>query len=421
MSKEELKTVENTFYNNIKKYIPDFQISATNNALVIFIKSCASLIYALVKKSDKYTSTLTAINDGNLDYRSAFYGIKRREATKSQGIIVGTGTLGTVIPQGTFFIDGNYISLEDSVIESKEVIGSMNIDANKLGVWNIPNNYIPLGYELDIIINSQAYHGSVTKSESNSLEIQLETSPEAGSNYNASTTLEVALIRIESLVEGLNQNLEPNIEFDFNQIIDGLNKKLNVSPQGVLGGQDVESDVSMSKRWALQRAGYVTSTSYDGIQLHFLTNIPDATRVFPFRRTADEPAKIYTIYENRASILSTADDIIIQKNLYNEITNIGASVDVDVLFPDLELMPIDIAYDTIIPSTIEMQVAIKNTIDLFFRNENSVGKNFLKNDLLLYLLANCIDANNQSLQSINLIVEDKNITNSQLAVANYVN
>jgi hypothetical protein len=68
-----------------------------------------------------------------------------------------------------------------------------------------------------------------------------------------------------------------------------------------------------------------------------------------------------------------------------------------------------------------MDKAIKDTIDLFFKSQNELGKDFAKNDLFIYLLANTKDINNDSLININLTATDTPIANNEIATKGNIN
>jgi hypothetical protein len=68
-----------------------------------------------------------------------------------------------------------------------------------------------------------------------------------------------------------------------------------------------------------------------------------------------------------------------------------------------------------------MNKAILDTIDLFFKSQNALGKDFAKNDLLIYLLANTKDINNDNLINIDLDVTDITITENEIAVQGDIN
>lgn len=419
MSKEELKNEENILFNNIQAEFPEFKKSLQNNFLNLLVKAIATRGYSLKRLADSFIKKTTNIDDGDLDYRASFYNLTRLQAKKAYGTLYFTGLVGSQIPVNSYFIDGNYTNLESGLIANYQFNGIAIITDN-IGVMTTNTiNQLPSGAKINLIINNISYNNiTIYDSNENGFKFNLEL---ANSTYSANYNTDCLFLYVESVKEGFDFNKEGNLSFDINQIILGIDKTAYIIPQGINGGDDLESDERFKARWSLYRTGYIANFSEDFIKASLYELLPQLTRVFIQRATPIAGSvSIYPLFENRSNILPSFQEIEIIKNYLLNIAPVSIGID-NIVVNQIEKISININYNNFIPNNTNMNKAIIDSLNLFFKSQNGVGKDFSKNELYLYLLANCIDINNEKLQSINLIATDTTINDNQLAVLGNVN
>lgn len=419
MSREQLTEEENYLFNFIQTEFPGFKKNLKNNFLNYLVKSIASRIYSLKRVSDNYIKQLTNIDDGDLDYRASFYNITRLQAKKSSGALVFTGLQGSEIPQNSYFIDGNYTNPSSGLITNLQYTGIITIINNVGSVVSTNLNELPSGTTITIKINNITYNDVVIfEATESGFKININIPNNTFScNYN----INAVFIKVEAIKEGLDYNLDGNLNFNINQIIDGVNDTAYTTPQGITGGDDIESDERLKMRWSLYRTGYISNFSEDFIKIFLLENFSSITRIFVQRATPTAGnVSIFPLFENRENILPSFFEKEDIKNKLLEISPVSVG-EPNILIKEAIKIPININFGSVIPNTGAMNNAILDSLKLYFKSQNGVGIDFSKNNLLLYLLANTIDKNNEKLISINLIATDTSIDNDSIAVLGDVN
>lgn len=379
-------------------------------------------MYSLKRLANTYIDTLTSIDGGDLDYRASFYNITRIQAKKSSGNIFLTGELNAEIPVNSYFINGEYANNIIGRIALFEATGQVFINAN-IGVVSSTNiNELLSGATIDITINSVLYPNiKIYSSTESGFTFTFENINSLAGNMLLTYKCNCCFLFVSSLNEGENTNLDGNIEFNINQIVNGIDEIAYTTPQGITGGQDLESDTRLKMRWDLIRTGYIANFSEDFIKSYLYENFSKITRIFIKKAQPQAGSvEIYPLFENRDNILPTAQESIDIKQLIMQIAPISIG-DSNVYINSATKIPININYNNVIPNTITMDKAIKDTIDLFFKSQNELGKDFAKNDLFIYLLANTKDINNDSLININLITTDTTINSNEIAIKGNIN
>ena len=422
MSKQELQDEESIIFNELQTNFPEFKKNAKNNFLNLFVKSIASRMYSLRRLANNYIGTLTNINDGDLDYRASFYNITRLQAKKSKGNIFLTGDLNAEIPINSYFINGNYTNKSIGRIALFQSLGQVVIN-NNIGVVTSNNiNELPSGAIIDVTIDSILYQNiTIYSSTENGFTFEFENTNSLLGTYIISYTCNCCFLLIEAIIDGAITNLDGNIDFDINQIINGVNNIAYITPQGITGGEDIENDTRLKIRWDLARNGYIANFSEDYIKSYIYENFSQVTRVFIRKATPTVGnVEVYPLFENRINILPSNQERTNIKQLIMQIAPI--SIGNNNIYVNFAIkIPININYNNVIPNTITMNKAIADTIDLFFKSQNALGKDFAKNDLFIYLLANTKDINNDNLISIDLIATDTTIEENEIAVKGNIN
>jgi hypothetical protein len=422
LSKQELQDEENIVFGNLQASYPEFKKNAKNNFLNLLVKAIASRVYSLKRLANVFIETTTAIDSTDLDYRASYYGLTRLSAKKSAGNIFLTGEIGAEIPVNSYFIDGNYTNSLLGKISLFEATGQVLIN-NNVGVVTSDNiNELPSGATITISINGIAYN-----------EVKIYSSTETGFNFEFSNSnnlsgilpikykINCCFLNISSLETGEASILGGNIEFNINQIITSVDDVAYITPQGITGGVDVESDTRFKMRWDLVRSGYIANFSEDFIKAFIYENFSQVTRVF-IRKASPQvgSVEIYPLFETRLNILPTAQEIFNIKQIIMQVAPISVSEN-NVFVNSAEKVAININYNNVIPNTITMNSAIIDAINLFFKSQNALGKDFSKEELFIYLLANAKDLNNDKLTSINLMALNTVINETQISAVGSIN
>ena len=322
MSKEELKTEENLLFNFIQSEFPEFKKTLKNNFLNLLVKSIASRIYSLKRVSDNYIQQLTNLDDGDLDYRASFYRITRLPAKKSSGTLFFTGSIDAEISKNSYFIDGNYINFLDGKITKLQYNGSIVVSSG-VGILTSSNiNELPSGCKITIVVNSGTFVDvEIYDSNENGFKIDIAI---PDNSYSCNYSVDGCFLSVESVKEGLEFNLEGNLSFNINQILAGINNTAFITPQGLNGGDDIESDARLKIRWDLYRTGYISNFSEDFLKIYLLENFSAISRVFIQRATPTPGSTtIYPLFENRNNILPSVLEMQDIKNKLLEIAPVS--------------------------------------------------------------------------------------------------
>lgn len=419
MSKAELKDIENTFLNNLKSVLPDFKISAKNNVLNILFRSMAGYIYQLKRKSDRNVETLTNIDNTSgtdLDYRASFWGVTRIEAQKAQGLVVYTGDVGAVIPTEAYVLGGDFIVTSSNAVQEQIYLANASI-VNQVATITLNGiiNQLPNTIKINII-NPIIEEVTIFDANETTFKVTL-LSPIADGTYTITFKVTIGTILVESIETGFNKNIQGNTQGELSNLFNNVNPILIVSPQGITGGIDLESDARLKQRWAIVRTGYIAQFSPDSIKFELLTNFSNLTRVFVLRATpSGGKCTIFPIYENRANILPTNSEINSIKLFLNTIVPATISVDNDVLVIPITLIPYNVSLANIVPNTPNMNVAVKNTLKAYFLTEVINGTSVNSLSIERYLLNNTVDVFNNKLQSITINSSQQSASLNELIV-----
>lgn len=422
MSKQELQDEENIIFGNLQASFPEFKKNANNNFLNLLVKAIASRMYSLKRLANGFIENTTAIDSTDLDYRASYYGLTRLQAKKSTGNIFLTGKIGAEIPVNSYFIDGNYTNLSTGKIALFEATGQVLIN-NNVGIVTSDNvNELPSGAIIEVKINQITYNEiKIYSSTETGFSFNFDNSSNLSGNLPISYKSNCCFLDVSSVVTGEATVLDGNIEFNINQIITGVDDVAYITPQGIAGGVNVESDTRFKMRWDLVRNGYIANFSEDFIKVFIYENFSQVTRVF-IRKASPQigSVEIYPLFETRVNVLPTAQEISNIKQIIMQVAPISIGED-NVFVNSAEKIPININYNNVIPNTITMNNAIIDSINLFFKSQNALGKDFSKEELFIYLLANTKDLNNDKLININLIAQNKTINATEIAVIGDIN
>jgi uncharacterized phage protein gp47/JayE len=200
-----------------------------------------------------------------------------------------------------------------------------------------------------------------------------------------------ANVTVQSLSTGPLTALPSGSELEYQGTISGL-IPIAISPYGIQGGSDRESNESLRARLLISRSAQEGIFTNDQITLSalrvngntdvFIQNpdsesladpdpvLPGQVRVYILRR--NDPVSIIP----NGTILALTKQSIIR---YGRLPAEMWPLDLEVLAP--ELLPVDITMNNISPDTSSMRTAIKNQFSAYFTDSNVFGTN-LDNDIL---------------------------------------
>lgn len=404
---------ETTGLQILQKYFPEIDINNPNNYAVVLNRSLSAMVYQLLVAQQDLIKKNSKL-DADLDYLGEeILNEPRLEASKSKGVLVFSGVLGTIIPAGSRFINGDFATIEDVGVENYNVSIKATID-NKI-VTASGANSLPTGFKLRVRFGGTTKTGVVTNGTPTFLRIELDDSLNTVIEDTVQLIYNAAFALCESVNTGLDKNISASRMFSTNFAVEGLEKNGFVSAYGFTGGADLESDDRYRLRLFNLRTNYPASSSPSGIVAKILREHKEVTDVY-IVRTSKPPvndsdanlqqarghATIFPLYRNRSVLNPSSQDIDDIKLTLEKVLPPGLNID-DFHVGGVKAKVITVGTPEVIkPSTPLMPPAISKAIKQYFRDKMIPGKAFVKRELIDYLLANVKDSNGARLESITI-------------------
>lgn len=364
-----------------------------------------------------------------LERWGSYKSITRNPATQSEGAIKAAGTPGTFIPTGTLYSspDGQqYQTLSDATVAANSISVTLlnNSVFEAFATTASAHGYVT-GQQVVISGASPSFfNGTKTITVTGDTTFKYSITPTLP--FTASGTIlsteNVANLNVQSLETGINTNQLSGVALTIDTPIAGLNDTAIVSEGEIGGGSDIENDDNLRTRIleAYQRPIALFNVAQIQSQAKLVTGV---TRVFVQEITPNiGQVTIYFTRDNDPSIIPSLSEVEAVKESILLIKPAYIR-DEDVIVEAPEPVPTNFTFSSITPNTPNMQQAIIDNLDTFFRTQTVVGENVEETDYIC-AINNTIDTNTGAkLETFTLSapIGDISILNNQIGTLGVVN
>jgi len=332
-----------------------------------------------------------------LEMWASYWGISRNPATLANGNVVATGTAGSVIPVATVLtVSGlNYTTASEAQIQTSAVgctITSVGLVAT-VTLATASSMFDGQTYTISGAGQS-AYNGTFTITVLNTTQFTYAlpvtaTSPATGVISATSTK---AVLAVQSVGFGQDQNQQPNTKLNFATLIAGVNTSAYVDQGAIGGGTDIEDNPSLRSRLLDRVQNPIAHFNVAEITYRAKT-VSGVTDVYVYEVTPSlGQVTIYFIRGNDSNPIPDGSEVIAVKNAILQIKPANtADADVIVLAPTA--VPMNVIFSSLIPNTASMQSAITANIKAMLLDQGIVGVPITLNQLIA-TIQDSIDTSN---------------------------
>lgn len=389
-----VRLIQGKFFKEIPGIDPTIKASLTRASTVSAAAAGVSNQEGL-KDAVKQSFWQTA-DDDFLELIGSYDDTDRFNPQQSSGFCAATGVFGTSIPQDTpiTFNGNSYLVTTDSAVQEYSGAIILSFAAGLVTVVTDLVHTLSTGLEVVISGATQAdYNGTfeIVVLDENTFTYELVAG--ALTTDNGIYTTEYALLNIESVIAGSNQNIDSCGKLAIN--VTDIDSVVFVGTDGISGGLGQESLEDYRERTG--EAHSLTPGIATPPSIKFSAkSIPGNTRVFIVRPTgtpSGTPGEagykpeigetvVYILRDNdqsiipSAAILQTTKDQIIADGLWpTYIPDVHLYVIAPILLTQ------DFNFTSITPNTVTMQNAIREQLVPFFK-DNAEIEGTIKPDIL---------------------------------------
>lgn len=312
---------------------------------------------------------------------ASFWGITYLPATHASGIALATGTPGSVIPQSTILqsSEGNQYSvgLDATIIATSISVSSLTNSGLTATAVIASDQSLFAGLEVTIAgANESPYNGTFEILEvlsENSFSYTMASNPGGPATGTITAAWTSAVMEIQSLGFGQDQNLDANEKITFSTPIAGVDNAAFVDFGAVGGGTDQETDTELRARMLDRVQNPVAMFNAAQIQAQ-AKKVAGVTDVFVEEVTPDVgQVTIYFIRGNDASPIPTPGEVDTVKNKILEIKPAHVA-DADVIVAAPTEVATTFTFSALSPNTSTMQAAITANLRAMLLDEGVVGQ-----------------------------------------------
>lgn len=310
---------------------------------------------------------------------AAVWGVTKNPATPSTGVVVATGTAGTVIP------DGTVLRSSDALLYT--VSGDTQIIAHSLTPASVTSVGLTATVTLAVDVSmfaglsvtvagaaQSAYNGTfaVTPTATNQFTYTLPTGAASPATGSITVSLTTAELQVVSQENGQSTNLSANTRVSFSTPIAGVDASAYVDQSAVGGGTDIETDDELRARM-LYRIQNPVALFNEAAIVSQAQQVAGVTQVFVHEITPEVgQVTIYFIRGNDASPIPDGSEVATVKNKILEIKPAHTDED-DVIVLAPTPVNVTFSFSALSPNTSTMQEAIDANLRAYFLDEGTVG------------------------------------------------
>lgn len=322
----------------------------------------------------------TAISE-YLQRWGGWVGLNKTPATQSSGIIAVTGGVGETIPSGSELqtSDGATVKTQADSTIALEAISIMITRSGTLATAETASPHkFSTGQNVTISGATQTqYNGifNIVVVDDTHFTFAVAGSPATPATGTIVASSEMAQVEVLTDEYGASTVLESGDILTFTTPITGIHSTAYVGPDGVLGGNDVESDDNFRSR-VQERYKNPVALFNEAAIIAAAKTVSGVTRVWVESCTPDVgEVTIYFVCDNQDPIIPTAQQISDVKDAILTIKPANVSSDyVYVLAPTI--VSVDFVFTSLSPDTFTMREAIEANLAQSFKEDGNVGENF---------------------------------------------
>lgn len=406
IDKLSLEEIKKQIDSDLQTYLPETDLKDTSilNILSNVMAGVYSQTGFLIEQVQKNIFPTTATN-GYLEEWASAQGVSRGAGDKSSGTAVATSDLaGVAIPRDTQLTsnDGDvYLVKFDASTESITIPVVASLTGSSV-VMTALSDEVPFAVGQTVLISGveqEEYNGEkkVTFVSDNTFEFDIEGTPvqPTGSSIKAEATM--ASIFLESESVGEKNNLLSGARINFINVNPSIDATAIVGYEGLVGGEDVESDESLKAKLLNKNSFDPPQFSADDI-INIAKQTKDITRVSVLKATPS-PGKqtIYCSNDNAKDPRPSAEALqnvkndlianapVVIANLDNTTLESG-----DIIVKSITKQDVDFSILDLKLSTVSMKESIKENLKSFFSSKTKIGED-VRLDTILAVIKNTVD------------------------------
>lgn len=416
------KEIADRMRTDVKNALPESNPFNANSYLNADINATAGSIFEAYAQQESNTNNLfpDTAPAGFLERWGAIYGINRKGATQSQGFISVNGVAGSTIPSGTLLntqTNQNYLTQEEkSIVLIGIPYTNVSFNPSTITFEAEQPHLLASGININVTGWNEAqangtFEVNVVDDLTFSYEVPgLIVSPTG----TPAVTSEFASIRVQSESFGSATNQISGATLSLGTTIVGVNNTAFVQADGLVGGDDIETDSSLRSRLLFRIRNPITPFSVAEITEAAL-DVSGVTRVF-----VQEGIGTVTVLFTQDNLVNNIPSGQVVEQVRQRILAIRpVGLPEDRVFVNAPTpRTVDLTFDFILPDTPTMRTAIEENVRDFFRNIADLGQN-IKNRQLLCVIEDTIDLENgQFIEDFNLVQPggDIPLNNDEIAV-----
>lgn len=311
---------------------------------------------------------------------ASFWGVVTLPATAATGVIVATGTPGSVISAASLLqsSSGQSYSVEDDVTVSGKTVNIASLTSVGLVATAVLASPQSLFSGMSVTIAGAVespYNGAfpITVTGESSFTFVLPSSAASPATGTPSATWTSGVMSVASVDFGQNQNLSANEKVNFATPIVGVNSAAYVDFSTVGGGTDQESLEDLRRRLLIRVQNPVALFNAAAISSK-AREVPGVTDVFVEEITPNVgQVTIYFTRGNDASPIPDPSEVVTVKNKILEIKP-AHTADADVIVLAPTPVPANFVFTTLNPNSSTMQTAITNSLKALLLDEGVVSE-----------------------------------------------
>lgn len=336
--------------------------------------------YLQLKAAIKQSFPDTAIGDF-LTRWAAIWGKQLLAASKSNGLAVATGTVGSVITSGTIFVVsgvGNFLSTAAATISANVInIDDLTRAGTTVTAKTTSDHGLANGVSVTIAGATNAEYNTtatITVIAADEFQYEIIGSPPDELGTSATASFTTASVPVESEDFGADVNLDAGTQLKLQSPIVGVDDTMTVDFGAVGGGTDQETEASLRSRMLDKIQNPVAHFNVADIT-EKAKEIAGVTRVFVQEVTpAIGQITTYFMRDNDANPIPTGSEVNKVKD--NILTIKPANTaDSDVIVSAPTGVSVTFTFSALTPNTSTMQQAIEANLRQFFDERTSVGVN----------------------------------------------
>ncbi len=340
--------------------------------------------------------------DEFLEKWGVIFGITKQPAVKAGGRLSFTGASGGIIPIGATLTraDGEeYITVSSGSIVSQTLnITSITRVGTTATVTTVSDHNLATGQILDSIQGADQtdYNLSnitISVTSNNTFTYQVANSPTTPATGTITATELYTFISIEASDFGVIQNSGSGSIFTLVSPIANVDDSAIATFEGITGGLNIESDNNYRTRILERTSNFTAPFTNSGLKVFIRQFITGVTRIWVNDATPSAGStEIYFTRDSDINITPTSQQLLAVKTLIISGNNLTSGIkpanmpDANVYVLAPTSVPVNFTFTGLSPNTSDMQTAINNSLNDFFKSDQVV----LSQDVLENEYANAI-------------------------------